>query len=262
MEERILPKLLVSRKEAYRKIQERIKMGQQLHDQEISSEDDLSRIGKKSNNWSEYNCDLLTTLFANFSLSDEYESFYYPRFPSDRHRWEHADGLGEYHILEFDWKVGEYRDDMVDSIKSLEGIRDRLELFDELADVTPRPSDPIGINIFIGHGRSQDWRELKDFISERLKLPYDEFNRVSVAGLTIVARLTEMLNQACMAFLVMTAEDEHTDNTLHARENVIQEIGLFQVGLVLKEQLSCLKMAVKNLVTFMDLFRFGFRRGT
>ncbi len=40
--------------------------------------------------------------------------------------------------------------------------------------------------------------------------------------------MTGMLDQSCMAFLVLTAEDEQTDGTLHARENVIHEAGLFQ----------------------------------
>src|SRR5262249_15462333 len=39
-----------------------------------------------------------------------------------------------------------------------------------------------GEKIFIGHGRSNAWRELKDFIVGRLKLPYDEFNAEPVAG--------------------------------------------------------------------------------
>lgn len=39
-----------------------------------------------------------------------------------------------------------------------------------------------GGSVFIGHGHSPLWRELKDFIHERLKLPWDEFNRVPVAG--------------------------------------------------------------------------------
>lgn len=82
--------------------------------------------------------------------------------------------------------------------------------------------------VFIGHGRSQDWRELSAFIGDRLKLKWDEFNRESAAGLSIKERLESMLGQANFAFLIMTAEDEHTDNTLHARENVIHEIGLFQ----------------------------------
>lgn len=29
----------------------------------------------------------------------------------------------------------------------------------------------IGTNVFIGHGRSTAWRELKDFIQDRLQLP-------------------------------------------------------------------------------------------
>lgn len=82
--------------------------------------------------------------------------------------------------------------------------------------------------VFIGHGRSHDWRELSTFIGDRLKLKWDEFNRESTAGLSIKERLESMLGQANFAFLIMTAEDEHADNTFHARENVIHEIGLFQ----------------------------------
>ena len=85
-----------------------------------------------------------------------------------------------------------------------------------------------GNKIFIGHGRSLYWREFKDFISDRLELPWDEFNRVSIAGIPNTIRLAQMLDEACMAFLVMTAEDEDAEGKLHARENVIHEAGLFQ----------------------------------
>ena len=88
--------------------------------------------------------------------------------------------------------------------------------------------EKIGTTIFIGHGRSPEWRELKDFVSDRLGLPWDEFNRVPVAGVTNITRLTQMLDQACFAFLVMTAEDEQADGNQHARMNVIHEVGLFQ----------------------------------
>ena len=71
----------------------------------------------------------------------------------------------------------------------------------------------IGTKVFIGHGRSHCWRELKDFISDSLKLPCDEFNCVPTAGLTIPERLEQMLDQAYIAFLVMTAEDEQADGT-------------------------------------------------
>lgn len=89
-------------------------------------------------------------------------------------------------------------------------------------------AEVIGTNVFIGHGRSQMWRDLKDFIQERLKLPWDEFNRVPVAGVTNIARLSEMLDASAIAFLAMTGEDEQADGKLHARMNVVHEAGLFQ----------------------------------
>jgi hypothetical protein len=82
--------------------------------------------------------------------------------------------------------------------------------------------------ITIGHGGSNEWRMLKEFIQDRLRLDVDEFNQSSVAGMTTKERLEQMLDDSCFAFLVMTAEDEHADGSKHARENVIHEIGLFQ----------------------------------
>lgn len=89
-------------------------------------------------------------------------------------------------------------------------------------------SERVGTNVFIGHGRSRMWKDLKDFIQDRMRLPWDEFNRVPVAGTTNVARLAQMLDEAAIAFLVMTAEDEQADGKQHARQNVIHEAGLFQ----------------------------------
>jgi predicted nucleotide-binding protein len=89
-------------------------------------------------------------------------------------------------------------------------------------------SERVGTNVFIGHGRSAAWKDLRDFVRDRLRLPWDEFNRVPVAGITNVARLSEMLDAAAIALIVMTAEDEQGDGKLRARENVVHEAGLFQ----------------------------------
>jgi hypothetical protein len=86
----------------------------------------------------------------------------------------------------------------------------------------------IGTNVFIGHGGSKSWRELKDFVEDRLHLRADEFNRVPVAGITNIARLSEMLEAAAIALIVMTAEDEQPGGKIRARMNVIHEAGLFQ----------------------------------
>ena len=86
----------------------------------------------------------------------------------------------------------------------------------------------IGTKVFIGHGRAAAWKDLRDFVRDRLHLPWDEFNRVPVAGFTNIARLSQMLDEAAFAFVILTAEDEQADGTLRARMNVIHEAGLFQ----------------------------------
>lgn len=85
-----------------------------------------------------------------------------------------------------------------------------------------------GTKVFIGHGRSQEWRKLKDYLSDTLYLDCDEFNRVPIAGVTNIDRLNAMLDDAVIAIVVMTAEDEVEGGPTRARENVIHEAGLFQ----------------------------------
>ena len=82
--------------------------------------------------------------------------------------------------------------------------------------------------VFIGHGHSLVWLELEKFITDRLKLQVVEFNSASVAGSTNIDRLKQMLNEASVALLVMTAEDKQPDGRSRARENVVHEAGLFQ----------------------------------
>ena len=96
-----------------------------------------------------------------------------------------------------------------------------------------RPNSSRGTRVFVGHGGSQVWRELKDFLEDRLGLLVDEFNRVSSAGVATTNRLSTMTDTAGFAFLVMTGEDEQPSGTLRPRENVVHEAGLFQGRLAL-----------------------------
>lgn len=115
--------------------------------------------------------------------------------------------------------------------------------------------------IFLGHGGSPLWRELRQFLSERLRLPCDEFDATAGAGKTISERLDEMLDDACFAFLVMTAEDEHADGSRHARENVIHEVGLFQGRLGRQRAIVLLEQGCQEFSNIHGLIQIRFPVG-
>lgn len=119
----------------------------------------------------------------------------------------------------------------------------------------------VGTNVFIGHGRSSAWRDLKDFIKDRLGLPYDEFNRVPVAGVTNTTRLSEMLDAAAVAFIIMTAEDEQADGALRARENVVHEVGLFQGRLGFTKAIVLLEKGCGEFSNIQGLGQIHFPKG-
>ncbi len=119
----------------------------------------------------------------------------------------------------------------------------------------------VGTNVFIGHGRSTAWRDLKDFVQDRVKLPWDEFNRIPVAGITNIARLSEMLDAAAIAFLVMTAEDERADGTVQARMNVIHEAGLFQGRLGFSKAIVLLEDGCEEFSNISGLGQIRFPSG-
>jgi predicted nucleotide-binding protein len=119
----------------------------------------------------------------------------------------------------------------------------------------------VGTNIFIGHGRSPVWRDLKDFVQDRLRLPWDEFNRVPVAGITNIARLSEMLDAAACAFVIMTAEDELADGTAQARMNVIHEVGLFQGRLGFTKAIVLLEEGCQEFSNIQGLGQIRFPKG-
>ena len=70
-----------------------------------------------------------------------------------------------------------------------------------------------------------------------------------------------MLDQACMAFLVMTAEDEDAEGKLHARENVIHEVGLFQGRLGFERAIILLEDGCEEFSNIEGLGQIRFPKG-
>ena len=116
-------------------------------------------------------------------------------------------------------------------------------------------------SVFVGHGRSTVWRDLKDFIGDRLGLPWDEYNRQATAGMARTERLRQMLDEAVFAFLVLTAEDETKDGSLHARQNVIHEAGLFQGRLGFRRAIVLLEEGCEEFSNIEGLDQIRFPKG-
>lgn len=139
-------------------------------------------------------------------------------------------------------------------------VRQAASHVERMAKKTRR-DDRIGTNVFIGHGRSPLWRELKDFVEDRLHLPADEFNRVPVAGVTNIARLSEMLEAAAIGFVIMTAEDETNEGAMRARMNVIHEVGLFQGRLGFSRGIVMLEDGCEEFSNIQGLGQIRFPKG-
>jgi len=149
----------------------------------------------------------------------------------------------------------------IDKITSLATIAKKASTHIERVNKENLKDQKTGSKVFIGHGQSTLWKDLKDFIQNRLKLQWEEFNRVSVAGNTIVDRLSEMLDNASMAFLVMTAEDEQPNGKSRARMNVIHEVGLFQGRLGFTKAIILLEEGCEEFSNIHGLVQIRFPKG-
>lgn len=125
---------------------------------------------------------------------------------------------------------------------------------------SPQPNS-ASTTIFIGHGHSPLWLDLKYFLEERLGLSVDEYSRVSNAGRPTTHRLSEMLGSATAAFLLMTGEDETAEGKLRARENVVHEVGLFQGKLGFERAIVLLEEGCEEFSNIIGLEQIRFDKG-
>lgn len=115
--------------------------------------------------------------------------------------------------------------------------------------------------IFIGHGRSTAWRELKDFLHDRLHVAWNEFNRIPAAGVPTTVRLGELLSDSTFALLVLTAEDETAEGEMQARMNVVHEVGLFQGRLGFSRAIVLLEDGCAEFTNIAGLGQIRFPKG-
>ena len=234
-------KLRVSRAEASEKIRSRINIGKELLETQISSGQVFDKLMRDTRKWTDYNIILFDSLFDESPLSEGHGS-----------------------VIVTPIGVGSHKRDISHWIADLESVYESLELYEELPNNTQLNNDAVSNEnkkIFIGHGGSHVWRELKDFIVDTLGLEYEEFNRISPAGKTNKERLKEMLEVCGMAFLIMTGEDEQADGSFSARDNVIHEAGLFQGKIDFERAIVLLEEGCQEFSNIEGLGQIRFSKG-
>lgn len=115
--------------------------------------------------------------------------------------------------------------------------------------------------VFIGHGHLSVWKDLRDFLKDRLKLAHEEFNREPTAGISHVDRLNTILGRVNFAFIILTGEDEDAAGALHARENVVHEAGLFQGKLGFTKAIILLEEGCAQFSNIEGLGQIRFPKG-
>ena len=244
-----VPKLRVSRAEASEKILERINRGKELLKVQITTEQEFTNLEHATEKWIAGNKMLFGNLFDESPLP-----------------WSHGTATTYTYDRYLQIEIADYRENMADWINDLESVYEHLEYCEELPNDTQQPTNQDTMNnenkkIFIGHGGSHIWRELKDFIEDTLNLSCEEFNRIPAAGKPTSDRLKEMLDESCMAFLIMTGEDEQADGKLRARSNVIHEVGLFQGRLGFEKAIILLEEGCEDFSNIHGITYIPFPKG-
>jgi predicted nucleotide-binding protein len=120
---------------------------------------------------------------------------------------------------------------------------------------TPTKKEPV---VFIGHGHSEGWKELRDHLRDMHGFEVEAYEARPRAGQTIENVLQAMLAKATIAFFVMTGEDETVAGSMNPRLNVVHELGLFQGRLGFNKGIVLLKRGAAEFSNIAGLQQIRF----
>ncbi|PPE75065.1 hypothetical protein C3942_05155 [Solimonas fluminis] len=118
-----------------------------------------------------------------------------------------------------------------------------------------------GLVVFLGHGRSSQWRDLKDHLQDKHGIEVEAYEIGSRAGHTIRDVLESMLDRSDLAFLILTAEDELSSGKVLARQNVVHEVGLFQGKLGFSRAIVVLEEGCEEFSNIAGVQQIRFSQG-
>ncbi|WP_435748132.1 TIR domain-containing protein [Nocardioides sp. SYSU DS0663] len=153
--------------------------------------------------------------------------------------------------------------DVTYSAASRSEIEEVLERFNAAADSMPQPPAPPKSRptVFIGHGRSPAWRDLKDHLVDHHGYKVEAYETGARAGHHIRDVLSSMTRKASFAVLVLTGEDDGPDGSIRARQNVVHETGLFQGALGFDRAIVLLENGVTEFSNLYGIQQVRFDQG-
>ena len=226
MVETTLPRLRVNREEARQQIEAQIEKGQQLYERLKNGE--LDKVGMEANNWSTYNINLLRRLFDTPTPVDEYTKFCYSPLTLEEmgnilNQIPHPSSIDRHQLYEC-------QTNMKNSINSLEGIRERLELYAEPSETS---QSTFGKEVFIVHGHDDEAKETVARFVENFGIEATILHEQANRGQTIPEKFEEHAGEAGFAIILLTpddvgaSKDERNNFQSRARQNVVLELGYF-----------------------------------
>jgi predicted nucleotide-binding protein len=216
------PALRVARAEAERRLDERIELGQQMLDRQVTSPKGVDDLKNDFHTWHDYNGTLLRLLFTTPALADEYQpAMSYASGSRDPQR-----------------ELRSVRLDIEHQQQKLFSIRNRLDLYSEppgLARGAAKEGATMtsgSQTVFVVHGHDSARKlEVAHFIErvtgQRPTILHEQANR----GRTIIEKLEDHAAEAGFAVVLLTGDDvggvDGTHLQRRARQNVVLELGLF-----------------------------------
>lgn len=137
-----------------------------------------------------------------------------------------------------------------------------FDVFETDAEASRLPYDAVPKpKVFVGHGRSSLWRDLKDHLHDKHGYDVVAYEVGSRAGHAIRDILEDMLTKSSFAVLVMTGEDQTIDGRFQARQNVVHELGLFQGRLGFGRAIMLFEDGVEEFSNIHGIEQIRFAKG-
>lgn len=223
-----MPQLYQPRASVEAELAERIRVGEELMEHNISTGDELDHVRTEYGLWDDFNKELLRRRFTTTEFADEYAR------PVPRVGFVDA-GLN--------WKVNELREDLERQVTRLKSIRERLQFCEE-PEARSRSStehEPGSGSIFVVHGHAEDRREsVARFLQEAVDVPVVILHEQADQARTLIEKLEDVAAEASFAVVLLTADDvggrkpeegNAPELGSRARQNVILEAGYFMSAL-------------------------------